>query len=687
MKTSKTLRIRITSVILFIISFLILNGILHIMIANHMKEEQLKAEYTAQSTVARIESQLNGYLEKSSILKQIIEADYTIDDEAFPVLAGFIRDNSDVIETIELARDGIVSRVYPYEGNENAYGLNLLEHPERIKYATLAKESGQYTIAGPFELVQGGMGALLIDPIYKDGISDDEHFWGFSVLVINWDSFIKSLELNQLENSAYHYQIWKNDLTTSKQIYIAHCDETDFKGALEVICDVPNDEWFFDIVPINGWYSKIQLAFAGLFCLCIAILLAITYGLSAMQRYKQAIYTDKIQQIADEAKAANKAKTSFLSRMSHDIRTPLNGIIGLLHIDETHPDDTELITSNREKMLVAANHLLSLINDVLQMSKLESMDFVLSKEVINLNELASDVLTIVEQRAADAGVTLEYDAGPDRVPYPYVYGSPVHLRQIFLNIYGNSIKYNRVGGKVTSKVYNLGITDNIATYKWVISDTGIGMSQKFLEHIFEPFAQEHTDARSIYNGTGLGMAIVKSLIDKMNGTIEITSVEDEGSIFTITIPFEIAAKPEPKADTSTDGDKPDISGFNLLLAEDNDLNAEIAEMLLSDQGANITIVKDGRQAIDAFINNPPGTYDAILMDIMMPVIDGIHATKSIRSLDRPDAKTIPIIAMTANAFNEDADRCIAAGMNAHLAKPLQMDKVISTIAKYCSHQP
>ena len=396
---------------------------------------------------------------------------------------------------------------------------------------------------------------------------------------------------------------------------------------------------------------------------------------------------EQLKEAVEKADRANLAKTNFLSRMSHDIRTPLNGIIGLLKINSAHSDDEKLVKANREKMLVSANHLLSLINDVLQMSKLESMDFILSKEVINLNELASDVLTIVEQRASDAGVTLEYDAGSDRVPYPYVYGSPVHLRQIFLNIYGNSIKYNHVGGKVTSKVYNLGITDNIATYKWVISDTGIGMSQKFLEHIFEPFAQEHTDARSIYNGTGLGMAIVKSLIDKMNGTIEITSVEDEGSTFTIIIPFEIAAKPEPKADTSTAGDKSDISGLNLLLAEDNDLNAEIAEMLLSDQGANITIVKDGRQAIDAFINNPSGTYDAILMDVMMPVIDGIHATKSIRSLDRPDAKTIPIIAMTANAFNEDVERCIAAGMNAHIAKPLQMDKVISTIAKYCSRQP
>ena len=686
MKIKSTRNIKIITFIVFIISFLILNSTMHFRTLNHKKEEQLKAAYTAQATVERIESQLNSYLEKSSIIKQIIEASYTLDDDAFSVLAGFIQDESDIIETVELAPDGIISNVYPYEGNENAIGLNLLEHPERIKYATLAKESGEYTIAGPFELVQGGMGALLIDPIYKNGISDTRHFLGFSVLVINWDNFISSLELEQLEESSYHYQIWKNDLYSSERINIARCENLDYNDALEVTCSVPNDKWYFDITPKNGWYPKSQLIIGGLFCLCIAALLSITYRLSAMQRYKQAIYAETIKKSADEAKAANTAKTGFLSRMSHDIRTPLNGIIGLLHIDEAHPDDKELIAGNRAKMLVAANHLLSLINDVLQMSKLESNDFVLSKEIVNLNELSTDVLTIVEQRAADAGVTLEYDTDSGKVIYPYVYASPLHLRQLFLNIFGNSIKYNHVGGKVTSKFYVVGVNDNIVTYKWVISDTGIGMSKEFLEHIFEPFAQEHSDARSIYNGTGLGMAIAKSLIDKMNGTIDITSVEGEGSIFTITIPFEIAdAKPvTPPAESD---DKPDIKGLNLLLAEDNELNAEIAEMLLSDQGANITIVKDGRQAIDAFVNNPVGTYDAILMDIMMPVIDGINATKTIRALDRPDAKTIPIIAMTANAFNEDADRCIAAGMNAHLAKPLQMDKVLSTIAKYCPHQP
>ena len=390
----------------------------------------------------------------------------------------------------------------------------------------------------------------------------------------------------------------------------------------------------------------------------------------------------QLEESIKREKKANSAKTNFLSRMTHDIRTPLNGIIGLLKIEETHADDQELIRANRKKMLVSANHLLSLINDMLQMSKLEDKDMVLAHELVNLNELSRDILTIVEQRAAEAGVTLEYDKSPVQVKYPYVYGSPLHLRQLFLNIYGNCIKYNKVGGKVETHFECLGMEDNVVTYRWTIADTGIGMSQEFLAHIFEPFAQERSDARSVYQGTGLGMAIVKSLVDKMNGTIEITSEEGVGSTFVITIPFEITDGDEKqKEETATE--KVSIEGLHLLLAEDNELNAEIAEVLFEDEGASIVIAKNGQEAIDQFKNHQPGTFDAILMDIMMPQVDGFSATRAIRSMERADAQEIPIIAMTANAFDEDAKQCFEAGMNAHLSKPLQMDIVVTTIAKYC----
>ena len=439
-----------------------------------------------------------------------------------------------------------------------------------------------------------------------------------------------------------------------------------------------------------------------LYSLIIYILILVVINMvrwKTAQSYKekqlkiQREYTESLQQkneqlrdAVTQAEYANAAKTNFLSRMSHDIRTPLNGIIGLLEINELHADDLDLIRDNCRKMKVSANHLLSLINDVLQMSKLESGEVVLSAEPMNLRGLSEEVLTIVEQRAAEAGITLEYDRSKERVAYENVYGSPLHVRQIFLNIYSNCIKYNRVGGKVETSCVCLSVADGIVTYQWSIRDTGIGMSKEFVEHIFEPFSQESSDARSVYNGTGLGMSIVKNLVDKMHGTIEVTSEEGVGSLFVVTLPFRIA-KECTKVHKNVIAEQPaKIEGLRLMLVEDNDLNAEIAQTLLEDKGFVITRVNDGQQAIDLFEENPAGTFAAILMDVMMPVMDGITATRKIRELEREDAQTIPIIAMTANAFDEDAKRCMDAGMNAHLAKPLKMEQLMATLGMYCGQQ-
>lgn len=386
----------------------------------------------------------------------------------------------------------------------------------------------------------------------------------------------------------------------------------------------------------------------------------------------------ELREAVFQAQKANAAKSSFLSRMSHDIRTPLNGIIGLIKINETHMDDRELVKTNQDKMLVSADHLLSLINDVLQMSKLEDENIEISHEPIDLGEISREVGTIISGRTAEAGIAFEI--GKQELPVSYVYGSPLHIRQIFLNIYGNCIKYNKPHGKVTTTLKCLGEKNGIVTYRWTISDTGIGMSEEFLKHIFEPFVQEHSDARTVYSGTGLGMSIVKRIIDRMNGTIVVTSKEGEGSTFVITLPFEIAEKPEEIL-AEMDGEV-NIAGLHLLLAEDNELNAEIARTLLEDEGAITTIVNDGQQAVDIFSRNKPGTFDAILMDIMMPEMDGLSATKAIRALDREDAGTIPIIAMTANAFDEDEKKCMEAGMNAHLVKPLDIQKMKEAVGRY-----
>ena len=382
----------------------------------------------------------------------------------------------------------------------------------------------------------------------------------------------------------------------------------------------------------------------------------------------------------ESEKKANKSKSDFLSRMSHDMRTPLNGIIGLLKIAEKHFNDRELVLDNFRKMQVAADYLLSLINDILQMSKIEDGNVPLTQEIINFEELSQDVLTIIEQRAKDRGIQMQFRAKKEGFRYPFIYGSPVHLRQIFLNIYGNCIKYNRIGGKIITVSDYTEAVDGITTYEWTITDTGIGMSREYQEHIFEPFSQEKEDARSTQQGIGLGMAIVKGLIEKMGGTIEVKSEEGIGSTFIIRIPFKLAPAPDTVKKTAA---QMDISGLNLLLVEDNELNTEIAETLLSDEGANLTVAEDGLQAVRMFQEKPEGYFDAILMDIMMPVMDGLTATKTIRSLKHPDAETIPIIAMTANAFREDKEKCLAAGMNAHLAKPIKIENIKRILCEYC----
>ena len=432
------------------------------------------------------------------------------------------------------------------------------------------------------------------------------------------------------------------------------------------------------------------------------------------------VYSVQISRKNQQLRQANEAKTRFLSRMSHDIRTPLNGIIGLLKIDEAHFDEPELIQANHEKIKIAANHLLSLINDVLQMSKLEDAETTLAHEPLSLEEQTKKIRVIIGERATEEGIAFT----TDEIEYPIseVYGSPLHLRQIFLNIYGNCIKYNKPGGSVSTSLEYLGEKNGIVTYRWTISDTGVGMSEEFVKHIFDPFVQERVDARSVYMGTGLGMSIVKNLLDKMGGSIEITSKKDVGSTFVITIPFEMVKEPtsaekdhaeknkeladydkesddhdreafgfyeeNDKKTASSDKEafKMDISGLRLLLVEDNELNMEIARMLLTDAGAIITEVTDGKQALDLFKDSKPGSFDAILMDVMMPVMDGLTATRKIRALPGEEAKTIPIIAMTANAFEEDAKQCFEAGMNAHLTKPLHIEVLIRTVAQLCNER-
>ena len=407
---------------------------------------------------------------------------------------------------------------------------------------------------------------------------------------------------------------------------------------------------------------------------CMGVFVDIDDAVKNQARQQQAL-----EQALERADRANKVKTDFLHRMSHDMRTPLNCILGLLELCERNRGDEALVEENHGKMRTAARHLLSLIDDTLQASKLGEGKLALVREPVDFAHLQADVDDIMQLLAAEAGVIMEGHQEEDSIAYRYVLGNELYLRQIFLNIYSNCIKYNRPGGKVITHVTSSELPDGKVLLRWEITDTGIGMSPEFLKRVFEPFARESSVASTV-GGTGLGMPIVKQLIELMGGSIEISSELGEGSTFVICIPFDPASAPRETEQAT-------LQGRRLLLVEDNDLNAEIAATILEGDGAYVSIVGDGAQAVEAFAANPAGTFDAILMDVAMPKMDGLAATRAIRALDRPDAATIPIIAMTGNAFQEDVQECLEAGMDAHIAKPIDTAKAERVITKVAGEGP
>lgn len=399
---------------------------------------------------------------------------------------------------------------------------------------------------------------------------------------------------------------------------------------------------------------------------------------------REQLEMDRLKAAYEEAETANKAKTAFLSRMSHDIRTPINGIMGMLQIIGRNREDHEKVDDCLEKIQISSEHLLALINDVLDMSKLEAGKVELDHTSFELKDVLKVVYALNEAQIAQSGIT--YTTHEYELYHTKLVGSPVHLRQILLNLFSNSMKYNKPGGTIDTYVKELSSDSEKAVIEFRIVDTGIGMSAEFVENkLFHPFTQEKLDARTEYKGTGLGMAIVKELIEKMGGTIQVESELGKGSTFTVVIPFEIDQTPEQDilleepGQVTTDA----VKGARILLVEDNELNMEIVEFMLKDSGAVVLKAWNGKEAIEIFEKSEPGEINMIMMDIMMPVMGGLEATRKIRTLNRPDAATIPIVAMTANAFSDDIRRSREAGMNEHLSKPLEMEKIIRTAARYC----
>ena len=400
------------------------------------------------------------------------------------------------------------------------------------------------------------------------------------------------------------------------------------------------------------------------------------------QREHDEAYKEQLREAARAAEKANKAKTEFLQRMSHDIRTPINGIRGFIEMGNYYKDDLAKPAEYRDKIWQSSGFLLDLVNEVLEMGKLSSGEIQLEEIPFNLREVCDEVKGIVTPQAQEKGV--EFIVKKDELPYPCPIGSPVHVKRILLNIVGNAVKYNKNNGRVYITLVESKADDETMLVEFKCEDTGIGISKRFLPHVFDAFAQDSDIARSSYEGTALGMPIAKSLADKLGGTLEVESEKGIGTTFTMRIPFKKAAEQPSEEQKQEAPDIELVKGMHVLLAEDNKLNMEIAQFFLDTAGITSKCVLNGKEAVEAFEDSAVHEYDAVLMDIMMPFMNGMEATQKIRALEREDAGTVPIIAMTANAFVEDKKQAMAAGMTDYITKPLQMDLLLRLLAKYAN---
>ena len=662
--------------------FIIVMGVMLIcfnfLIQFEVNKEKISASYTAEDTVRKIETQLGRYLENSEMLKNIISSKHTISDEQFNQLASYMKKNKNVIEAYELAPNGIIEKAYPLKGNEKVIGMNTLELPERQKEANIARKSGEYTIAGPYELKQGGTGALLFDPIYiNDG--NEKKFWGFSILVLNWDAFLEELEVDKLEDATYHFKVWKEG-NNGKHVTIMSCGHSSLNHTLSVACEVPNDTWYFEIVPFQGWIPMSYEIFGSIVSVLVAILLSMGYWQIILRREKEAVYAKQIEKVATEAQHANQAKTRFLFNMSHDIRTPMNAIIGYTQLLENNLDNKKQALDYISKLKSSSTILLSLINYILEMTQIESGKLDLKKEIGDLDDLVKNINVVVEPLIKEKKLHYSYHL---EIKHHHIICDKTKLREIVLNILSNAIKYTPEGGNVELLIQEISFENNKVKYNFIIIDNGIGMKEDFLPHIFEEFAREKTSTESKVPGVGLGLPIVKSLIDMMNGTIQVESKLNKGTKFTVELSFLTSLQVENVNERNTS--TLDFSGKHILLVEDNELNAEIGIELLNTFKVIIDLAKNGEECIKILEKMPEGYYDLILMDIQMPIMDGYEATKIIRSFNNKNAQ-IPIIAMTANAFEEDRKHALQLGMNEHLAKPVDIEKLKDVLTKYFNHE-
>ena len=665
-----------------ILSFLLAFFACSQMIRYQEKEKKAVGTYMAQSTIRRVKEKLDNYITISDLLGNYIIDGSDMDENTFSELAEKIPNEDGVVKAFELAPEGIITEIYPMQGNSEALGLDVLVEHERKKDAVLAKETREYTLGGPYQLKQGGAGALLFKPVYRTDDSGESSFWGFVLQVIDWDRFMSDINLKSLSEADFCYKIWSYDRSSEDKVILAQSQEDMPEDSLTIECEIPNNTWYFDIVPSNGWipvsYWLLAIAASYIFSLLVA---TIYYQISS-KKHREKQYAADLKKAAELAKSANEAKTRFLFNMSHDIRTPMNAIIGFSGLLEKNLQNGKQAKEYLGKICSSGNLLMTIINQILEIARIESGTIALQLKAEDINTVFHTVNTVFEEDIRKKN--LQYSADLD-VYHTFIFCDRVKLQEIMLNIISNAIKYTSDGHAVHVKIYEKDSENpRKARFIFTCEDTGIGMSEEYLPHIFEEFSREHTTTENKVAGTGLGLPIVKSMIELMGGSIQVESTQGVGTKFTVDISFDMASEADVYRDQISE--QPDVleklEGKRILLAEDNDLNAEIAIELLAEEKIVVDRAKDGAECLDKLEKAVPGYYDMILMDIQMPVMDGYDAAARIRRMKDEKKASIPIIAMIANAFAEDRQKAISMGMNDHVAKPIDMNVLLPVIAKY-----
>ena len=599
-----------------------------------------------------------------------VQCEYNGDLLNFLTLQEYIERNT-VLDVVRYPQKTYASRIDLPDGSYvdiSAYGRTDVPGVIVVYYHTTAEYARNYTLT-----IQGLLAGY---NTRDDGV----------IVVTNGDRIIASndeeLADTKVEDSRILQQI-KSKLSSAA---VGHfkCDGNAYFGGLDRSRDYYIYAYVSDRMVATDMVKNMMAALIIYLIMLTAIQMFRRRSAReylAEQDRREREFREQLMESAEKAEQANHAKTEFLQRMSHDIRTPINGIRGMIEIANYYKDDPDKQTECRKKIWDASGLLLELVNEVLDMGKLESGEVMLEEREFDLKELLDSVGMVVDKQARERGITIITDGYP--VEHCCLLGSPLHLRRLLMNIISNAVKYNRVGGEIRLGCCEKPSADpETAQIEFTCADTGIGMSEEFQKHVFEPFAQERNTARSEYGGTGLGMPIAKSLAEKMGGTLSFVSRQGVGTTFTLSLPFRICHAPEKRNKPKRLLQTSSIAGLHVLVAEDNRMNMEIAEFVLNVEEASIIKAVNGEEAVRIFADSRPGEIDAILMDVMMPVMDGLEATRRIRAMKRPDARTIPIIAMTANAFAEDRQLAFAAGMDMHIAKPLEGSEMVETLERF-----